>query len=191
MACKPVSTLSGHETRQAAWDAIRELGTFTVRQVREATTLKMDTVREYLTGLAAAKYIVRLTCDGPAKYQLTKDVGVEAPRVRRDGTPVTQGQGCENMWNAMRIMRVFTARELAVAACTPDCSVKESTAVDYAMHLCRAGYLSKRPDGHYVMPPRAWTGPLAPMIQRVKQVWDPNQRKVRWRSDATEVSDDQ
>jgi hypothetical protein len=155
----------------------------------------MESVRDYVTGLAAAGYIASLENEevktGLIRWELIKDIGVEAPRVRKDGTPVTQGQGRENMWNAMRIMRTFTARELAVAARTPDCFVKESTAVDYARYLYHAGYLSKHKDGSYQMLPSAYTGPHAPMIQRTKRVWDPNQRKVRWQSgDDVEVDHD-
>lgn len=194
MSCKPMDKRKGLDTRQAVWDAIRDKRTFTVRELREETLLGMDTVRDYVKGLEAAGYIIGCLdptdLGKPAMWMLVNDIGIEAPRVRKDGTPVTQGQGRENMWNAMRIIRTFTARELAVAARTPDCFVKESTAADYAKHLCHAGYLSKRPDGCYVMLPTAYTGPKAPMIQRTKQVWDPNQCKVRWQSTG-EVSDDE
>jgi len=193
MACKPMDKRKGLDTRQAVWDAIRELKTFTVKEVREETLLGMDTVRDYVIGLHAAGYIGKegFHVQGYAgQWNLVNDIGVEAPRVRKDGTPVTQGQGRENMWNAMRILRTFTARELAVTSRTPDCFVKESTAADYAKHLCHAGYLSKRPDGCYVMLPTSYTGPKAPMIQRTKRVWDPNQCKVRWQSTG-EVSDDE
>ena len=195
MSCKPMNKRNGLDTRQAVWAAILRLRTyFTARQIREETLLSMDSVREYVSGLEAAGYIARDEQDedkpGPVVWYLVKDIGVEAPRVRKDGTPVTQGQGRENMWNAMRIMRTFTAFELAVASRTQDCFVEESTAADYAKHLCKAGYLSKRPNGIYLMLPSSYTGPLAPMIQRTKRVWDPNQHKVRWRSDE-EVSDDE
>lgn len=193
MPCKPMHKRNGLDTRQAVWEAIRRLGTFTLRQLREETLLSMDSVREYVTGLHAAGYIGKEGChvQGYAgQWNLVKDIGIEAPRVRKDGSPVTQGQGRENMWNAMLIMRTFSARELAVAACTKDCYVKESTAADYAKHLCHAGYLTKRPGGSYQMLPSAYTGPRPPMVQRTKVVWDPNQQQVRWRSDV-EVSDDE
>lgn len=188
MALKPVDKRNGLDSRQAVWAAIRWLRTFTVRELREETLLSIESVQEYVTGLTAAQYLTRLTCDGPRKWMLIKDIGVEAPRVRKDGTPVTQGNGRKNMWEAMRIMRTFTARELAVTASMPDCLVEESTAADYAKHLCKAGYLRKT-GSSYMFLPSAYTGPRAPQIQRTKRVWDPNQQKVRWRSDE-EVSDD-
>lgn len=194
MALKPIDKRATVDTRQAVWEAIRTFGEFTVRQLREETTLNIETVREYVIGLENAGYIERtdfLVKFEPHRWRLIKDIGHEAPRVRKDGTPVTSGKGRENMWNAMRIMRVFTARELAVAARTPDCHVKESTAADYAKHLWHAGYLRKNEDGSYRMLPTAYTGPKAPMIQRTKVVWDPNQNKIRWRSGDGEVDHDE
>lgn len=195
MARKPIHLGNALNGRQTVWEAIRRFSAgqqlFTAREVRDETLLGMDTVRDYLAGLEAAGYIGKESdgSGGPARWRLVRDVGVEAPRVRRNGTPVTQGQGRENMWQAMHILRRFTARELAVAARTKDCMVQESTAADYARHLHKAGYLSHR-EGVYHMLPTAFTGPLAPMIQRTKRVWDPNLRQVRWQSDG-EVDHDQ
>jgi hypothetical protein len=195
MALKPVDKRNGLDSRQAAWEAMRRLQTFTVRELRDETLLTMDSVRDYLRGLDAAGYVARMDADPAARFEaavfrLIKDVGAEAPRVRRDGTPVTQGDGRKNMWEAMRILRTFTPRELAVAASMPDCLVKESSAADYALHLCRAGYLKNSGDG-YMFLPGAYTGPLAPQIQRTKRVWDPNKQEVRWSSDQIEVDHDQ
>ena len=193
MALKPVDKRNGLDSRQALWEAIRRLQRFTLRELRNETLLSMDSVREYVSGLEKAQYLQReeraAGSNAATVWELIKDVGVEAPRVRRDGTPVTQGDGRRNMWEAMRILRVFTPRDLAVAASLPDCPVKESTALDYAKHLCKAGYLKKN-GREYRFLPSAYTGPLAPQIQRTKRVWDPNLKQVRWRSDG-EVSNDQ
>lgn len=191
--CKSIDKRGSLESRQAVWDAIRRLQTFSIPEVRDETLLKTDAVREYITGLAAAGY-VRKTAEQagvgvPAQWELARDAGNEAPRVRRDGSPVTQGQGRENMWHAMRILRDFTVRELAVAASMPDCLVKELSAEDYIKYLHKAGYLRKN-GSKYMFLPGAYTGPLAPMIQRTKRVWDPNLKKIRW-SSAGEVDDDE
>ena len=183
--CKPIDKRGPLESRQAVWDAIRRMRRFTVPVVRDETLLKTDTVRDYILGLEAAGYVRKITESSgvgvPARWELAKDAGSEAPRVRRDGTPVIQGQGRENMWNAMRILRDFTARELAVAASMPNCRVKELTAEDYIKHLHRAGYLRKN-GSRYMFLPGAYTGPMAPMIQRTKRVWDPNLKQIRWSS---------
>jgi len=196
MALKPMHKRTGLDSRQAIWEAIRAKEVFNIKDLRDETTMKDESVREYVIGLEKAGYVERvpaheLRAGAAACWRLIKDIGFEAPRVRKDGTPVTAGQGRENMWNAMRIMRVFTPRELAVAARTPDCFVNETTAADYARHLHRAGYLRKSDNGSYRMLPKAYTGPRAPMIQRTKVVWDPNQNKIRWRSDEGEVDHDE
>lgn len=191
MACKPMHKRSNLESRQAVWEAIRRMQTFTVRELRDETLLKIDSVRDYVAGLKAAGFIISLTGEGPTRFMLCRDIGNDAPRVRKDGTPVTQGQGRDNMWNAMRMMRSFTAKELAIHARTPGCHVEESTAEDYARHLWHAGYLRREKDGSYLMLPTAYTGPRAPMIQRTKVVWDPNQNKIRWRSGDLEVDCDE
>lgn len=188
MPLKPMNKRNGIDTRQTVWEAIRAKQTFNIKDLREETTMKADSVREYVIGLEKAGYLERMNSKemrhgSAACWKLIKDIGFEAPRVRKDGSPVTAGQGRANMWSAMRIMRRFTARELAVAARTPDCFVAESTAADYAKHLCHAGYLRSQDDGSYLMLPTAYTGPKAPMIQRTKVVWDPNQNKIRWRSE--------
>jgi len=187
MPLKPMNKRNGYDSRQAIWDAIRAKEVFNIKEIHEETTLKICSVRDYVIGLEKGGYLERVKPEELRRkdavcWRLKKDIGVDAPRVRKDGTEVTAGKGRENMWNAMRIMRQFSARELAIGASTPDCKVKESTAADYAKHLWHAGYLSKCQDGKYRMLPTAYTGPKAPMIQRTKVVWDPNQQKVRSRS---------
>jgi hypothetical protein len=193
MPPKPMDKRTLFDTRQAVWDAIRKLGDFSLKEVREETVLHLESVRDYLTGLEKGGYIERTTINRrhfeEVRWLLVRDIGFEAPRVRKDGTPVTSGQGNENMWQAMRILRTFTALELAVAARTPTCHVKESSASDYARHLFYAGYLSRTENGVYRMLPTAYTGPKAPMIQRTKVVWDPNRNEVRWRSDEEDSHD--
>lgn len=190
---KPMDKLNGYDSREAMWAVIRSIKTFTVRELREETTLEISTVRDYVTGLCAAGYLEK---DGTKPsgsagkgiganavvYKLVKDAGVDTPRVRKDGTKVTQGQGRLNMWRTMRMIGNFTAKELAVNASTPDCIIKESTASDYAHHLCLAGYLRNQ-GNRYLFKKTSYTGPKPPMIQRVKRVWDQNLKKVMWRED--------
>lgn len=200
MARKPVNQTRPLETRQAVWNAIRRFAEegrpfFTVPELAAETLLGRETVRDYARGLLAAGYLAPsedqcAVTPASMRLVLARDVGAEAPRVRKDGTPVTQGRGRENMWAAMRILQAFTARELSVAATMPDCLVKESSALDYIKHLTRAGYLRRQGD-RWRMLPGAYTGPLAPMVQRVKRVYDPNLREVRWTGDNEEAEHDE
>jgi hypothetical protein len=77
--------------------------------------VELPIVREYLVGLDAAGYLCAAsesnggTRHGVKKGRfLAKDNGVEAPRVRRDGSPVTQGRGTQAMWDAMTALDTFT-----------------------------------------------------------------------------------
>ena len=190
---KAVDRLNGHDSREALWVEIRKLGTFTIMELRALTDLSRDTVNDYVIGLAnggflssdkdTVKDMIVKTPKRPVTYTLVRDVGVDAPRVRTDGTTVTQGQGVANMWRTMRILGTFSARELAVTASTESCVISEATARSYTGHLCQAGYLLKV-KGSYRFRPTMYSGPKAPMIQRVKRVWDANLKKVMWSEDA-------
>ncbi|MBU1564253.1 MAG: hypothetical protein KJ630_01330 [Proteobacteria bacterium] len=180
---KPMNKLNGFDSREAIWKLIREKTEFTVREIYLDTTLDASSVLDYVRGLTNAGYLREETGEKAKLYTLIKDVGVDAPRVQRDGSLVTQGQGRINMWRAMQIMQVFTAKELAINASTPQCAIKLSSADDYCGHLCRAGYLRRDNSRRYTFLRHMFTGPKPPMIQRVKRVWDQNLKKVMWSED--------
>lgn len=185
--------------RQFMWESMRALhksaGHFTVRDVWRLTSggSPKGRVRDYITGLVAAGYLKKRHEDPgyATTYQLVKDCGIEAPRVRKDGTEVTQGRGREQMWRTIKIIGDFTARDLAQAASTPEFPVAESTARDYCVMLVGAEYLATVRPGSPGVPARyrliqsRWTGPRAPMIQRLKQLYDPNTGEVVYRRHAT------
>jgi D-arabinose 1-dehydrogenase-like Zn-dependent alcohol dehydrogenase len=207
MPLKPLDQRNPDETREAVWQAIRDTrgkgdepnGTFTSLSIWTVTGASRATITEYLTGLQRAGYIAIVGESKPGTgniklnvYQLVRDAGIEAPRVRRDGTPVSMGRGRENMWRTMRIIGEFTARELAIAAATDDTAISHDDAQTYCTALQRAGYLviigerklstsSPGPGAtRYRLIPSRVTGPKPPQVQRVKRVYDPNIRKVVW-----------
>lgn len=209
MACKPVHlTAAGSKPtgRQAIWEAIRRMRDgFSIVDLNKATSIHRDTIGTYVRGLAAAGYIERFGTELPdsgimgvaaktqfAKivYRLVKDVGIEAPRVTRDGKPVTMGAAQEQMWRTMKILSDFTFRDLAISASTETVMVNEEAARDYLGALSVAGYLITVAKGGPNRPARYRfnrarnTGPKAPMIQRLKTVFDPNTRKVVWQEEA-------
>jgi len=181
--------------RQSMWEAMRKLHKagqpITVRKVWElgAEWGPRGRVRDYMTGLEAAGYlrVTRQEAGKTTEYELARDCGVDAPRVRKDGTEVTQGRGREQMWRTVKIIGDFTSRELAQAASTPAHEVAEPTAKDYCLMLAGAGYLTITRQGspgvptRYRLVPSRWTGPRAPMIQRLKQLYDPNTGEVVYR----------
>jgi len=185
MSRKPIDQQQPRECRQAIWDWIRThaSATFIINDILFDVRLEVSSVNEYLTGLVNAGYLD--ACKGskraePTIYNLIKDTGHDAPRVRKDGTPVTQGQGRQAMWNAMQVLKTFSATDLAFNARTDAHTVAESEAKSYCAALCKAGYLVGLVGQRYCLIPAMWTGPHPPQIQRTKQIYDPNLRRVVW-----------
>ncbi len=180
---KPMDKLNGYDSREAMWAVIREKQTFMVRDIHQETTLDISTVRDYIRGLANAGYLSEEGDISGKVFTLIRDIGIDAPKVRKDGSAVTQGQGQVNMWKAMRTLQVFSPRDLAVNASTRTCTVQQASAEGYCRHLCHAGYLRQDDHGSYFFIPHMYSGPKPPMIQRVKRVWDQNLKKVMWSDD--------
>lgn len=197
MPPKPIDKRRPDECRAAIWATIRALhkaGTsWSVRDLYVVNTLGVDTIRDYVVGLHAAGYVeavgtvyIATSRKNATLYRLLRDTGLEAPRVRKDGTEVTQGRGRENMWRTMPILQEFTGRDLAIAASTEEHPVAESEAETYCQVLARAKYLivveKGRPNHptRYRQLPAKHTGPKPPQVQRVKQLYDPNLKKVVW-----------
>lgn len=194
--------------RDAIWAAIRELKTFTILDIEHKvngdsskgadvkTNVSTDTIKTYVRGLTAANYLQEIEgqpnekdlriCYVRKRWELIKDIGIDAPRVTRKGEPVTQGKARLQMWKAMKVLGDFNWIELTATASTKDVVIKELDAKDYIKHLHAAGYLKRSQDHQPGSPTRyrfiktQYTGPLAPMIQRVKHVFDPNLGKVVW-----------
>lgn len=200
MARKPIDIADAGafpQTRDAIWAEIRQARRFTVRDLEVDARIGHKTVTNYVGGLVAAGYLrcVAQRTRGAlghytqAVYELARDVGVEAPRVRKNGEPVLQGAARDQMWRTMRMLREFTSMDLAITASTEAVTVKPLDSRDYVKHLYRAGYLTlmqPAKPGHrgstqarYKL--RRNTGPRAPMVQATKQVYDPNLRQVVWR----------
>lgn len=185
--------VGGKNKREQIWGIIRQLKTFTRTDIQGQLTTDMPiaTIRSYIQGLEAAG-IVSTSGTRPKKdgkgyinvYKLEKDLGVEAPRVRKDGTEVTQGVGREQLWRTIKILKSFNSRELALAASTEKHQVKDREAASYVESLHHAEYLilvkPSKPGTKaiYRFNPRHNTGPKPPQIQRLKTLYDPNLGKI-------------
>jgi hypothetical protein len=196
MSLAPITTLAGGRSpRQRIWERIRmhSSGEFTGAEVTPGD-VPAGTAREYLAGLVCAGYLAQTQADRRGvkiRYWLTRDNGIEAPRVRADGTEVVQGQGNEGLWGAIRVLDTFTAHQIADLA-----GVSASTAKSYCMFLERAGYLTIALAGKsggptiYRAIKNRISGPRAPMITRIKAVYDPNLHQVVWMQGADAVADE-
>ena len=115
MGRKPflLEQIGGKGNRQRVWEAIRARGgaEWTRAEIAVASHVADEAIATYLGGLAAAQ-IIRQSRSEPGRgvaiqrwYVLVRDTGLEAPRVRRDGTPVTQGLSQEQMWRSLRMLK--------------------------------------------------------------------------------------
>ncbi|MFZ6687538.1 hypothetical protein ACO0K0_07310 [Undibacterium sp. SXout11W] len=189
----------GKSPRQKVWAQIRKQhDRFTQAQIVERGKVSEDAVKDYVKVLLKAGFIAVIDSEPVGTmckrnvYALIKDNGVEAPRITKKGEVVIQGSVNEAMWGTLRRVlkgQNFDYRELAAFASTNSQTVAEETAKTYVLMLTNAGYLEcvtapvlgrrARP-GRYRFKPNMDTGPRAPMIQRTKQVYDPNKNRVMW-----------
>jgi hypothetical protein len=181
--------LGGKSNRQRIWEALRKRRDgVSVYDLARAAEVDDGTVLTFLRCLIAGDYVLRHGKSySTATYTLKKDVGAEAPRLNRDGTLNTQGQGVEAMWRSLRILGELDAADLAVSAGASGVEVSLNTARSYLAWLTKAGYVRQIGTSYrgahgglnrYRLCPQHNTGPLPPMIQRVGQVFDPNLGKV-------------
>lgn len=193
----------GKSTRQRIWEAVRARAAepFVAAEIARECELELEPVREYLKCLRAGGYLA--VSDAPRALRhagvknvffLTRDNGVEAPRLRRDGSPVTQGRGTEAMWAAMTALDTFDFHLIAELA-----QVKPATAASYLHAIAQAGYLDVVTRGKgkgkggvaTVWAVAAWARHLtrAPMITRLKTVYDPNCHRIVWHEGADAAAD--
>lgn len=186
MARKPVHLLpaGGLSPQDQIWAALRRLRAGTLREITAAAKVVQDTGRDYLRRLVKAGIVSREDHDGSVYYRLERDLGVETPRLREDGTPSTSGLGREAMWRTMRMLKEFGVADLIANARSAGASVAESEALTYCIWLARAGYIlkisSRGAMRRWRLVPSRYTGPKPPMIQRIRQLYDPNLGKVVW-----------
>lgn len=193
--------VGGKSSRQRIWEAIRaKRERFTRYNVSRRADVDDLTAQTYLLALLKGGFIEQTNTTvtwEEKEYRLVKDYGLEAPRLDRQGRPVIQGQGQEQMWRTMRIMSSdFNASELAGFATMGGVEIKPNTARDYIKHLHHAGYLTITNKGpgrgnggpltRYRLPANKYTGPRPPKVQRTKSVYDPNTNEVVWTEAASD-----
>lgn len=201
MARKPahLQALGKLTPRDRIWAAIRTAKRFTIYGLARLVHIHDRTVETYVIALARAGYValsgvkegVIVRGDASAhhvEFELRNDIGIDAPRLDSTGREVTQGHGTLALWRAMRIHKQFDFRELAAFASTDTLRVAPNTSAAYCQFLARAGYLQIVRPSKPGRPARyrlaKYTGPKAPMIQRVRHLYDPNLGQVVWHPEA-------
>lgn len=191
--------------RERIWAAARALRKFTLSELSRRSKVEHGTLATYARALERAGYIGRIgqvarskiTDRKETQYELMKDIGVEAPRLLNDGTPSFRGIGHEQMWRTMKILRQFNSAELALQSSTDEHQVAENEARGYLHYLALAGYVHPTTPADprtgsktiYTFVRSKNTGPKAPMLQAIKQVYDRNIGKVMYTPDPKEVEE--
>jgi hypothetical protein len=182
MAQKPVDQRSQYATREYLWQVMLKLGSFTAPELTRQTRYHLSTVKSYLKGLVAAKIIA---LDGITYTIDPETAPLDPPRVREDGSTVTQGMGRTNMWRTLKMRKQVTVAELAGYASSQTVTVALSEAEYYLIYLEKAGYvelIENSSPRRYRFNHERYTGPKAPMIQKVLNVFDQNTRQIVWQS---------
>jgi len=183
----PSAGLSGP---QHYWKMMAELsakGGFTVSDVHKLTNGRSRaTVKSYVIFCAKQGFVEaigeRPTSVPPSIIYKVRDRRMPAPVQRRANFASSQGRRCQQMWTAIRALKLFTIRELAVAATTSEIVVGEKRAREYVQLLLRAGYVAeigqrtrRGQQARWKLMPACNTGPLAPAtLERGAVLYDRN-----------------
>jgi len=198
MARKPVhlELVGGKGPRQRVWEQIRRFND-TPFDISDVTPggVPVATARTYINNLEKAGIlaVAGKNAVNRTTWKLVRDTGLEAPRVDNRGAVVTQGIGNEALWGAMQAIGNFNALVLAAMS-----GASVNTAKSYCNHLARAGYLATVKEGKgtgksgipatYRLLKSRNTGPRAPMITRLKAVYDPNLHEFAWQQTPDDVA---
>ena len=155
--------------------AMSRRGGFTITDVHKASNGRSrQTVKDYVLFCAEQGHIELVGSHATVKNRSAniykvRDLRAPAPIRRRPDFADDRGRRAQQLWNAIRALRQFTIRELAVAASTEAVPVTQRRAREYVGMLARAGYLAEV--GHRAHPglisrwrlmPAKNTGPQAP-----------------------------
>jgi hypothetical protein len=168
--------------------AMSRKGGFTVTEIHKAASVRArSTIKAYVAFCAGQGHIEKIG-ERPTEKNRTanvykvRDPRAAAPVQRRGAFADDRGRRCQQLWTAIRALRSFTVRDLAIAATTDTVPVPEKTARAYVHRLAAAGYLAeigprRRPGipAHWRLLPAHNTGPLAPAtLQQGTLLFDRN-----------------
>lgn len=155
--------------------AMSRRGGFTVTDIFKASSQRArSTVKDYVRFCFTEGFILQIGEQPTVKNRVAtlykvRDPRLAAPIQRRSSFEDSRGRRAQQLWTAMRALRVFTAQELAIAASTDSVPVPEKTARSFLRLLARAGYAAevgqrsgRGQRAHWKLMPACNTGPLAP-----------------------------
>ncbi|WNJ89136.1 hypothetical protein [Bosea sp. 685] len=155
--------------------AFTRQGGFTITEIHKASSVRArSTIKSYVLFCAEQGHI-ELVGERPTEKNRTAGIykvcnlRAEAPVQRRPDFTGERGRRCQQLWTAMRALRTFTVRDLAIAAATDTVDISEPTARTYVFALSKAGYLveigrrkQRGVQAHWKLMPGFNTGPLCP-----------------------------
>jgi hypothetical protein len=184
----PSDGLSGPQHYWKVMVALSAKGGFTIADVHGLTNAcALRTVKAYVLFCAKQGHALAIGERPTIKnrtatiYQV-KDRRLPAPIQRRAGFENRQGRGRQQLWTAIRALKLFTVRELSVAATTSDVAVSEKLARGYVGVLAKAGYVVEvglrtrsGQQARWKLMPSFNTGPAAPAtVERGAVLYDRN-----------------
>lgn len=185
----------------AYWKLILELdqaGPWTIRQLVARSNVSTGTIGQFVDALQLAGIATivgrdtprRAHMPGAAHYRLARRP-VDTPRLRRDGTELPEPQ-IQVLWRTLRMIKVFSPRELVELASEGGGEVNLSHARGYLSLLSAAGIIVQvKPngagdEGRYRL--ARDLGPRAPKILQARMIFDPNANQVVGDAQSREVS---
>ena len=173
----------GFTGRDFVWEALRRLREADCGTLSRESGQPVGLVEDYTKALVKAGIVaVESQHTGPLGrprrlLRLVKDLGLDTPRVRKNGELIPSS-GRQRMWRAMGILKEFSPRDLAATASLPAAPISLREAEYYCEWLAKGGYLRPSGSGRYVVVPAMRYGARAPLIQRVRRLFDPNTGEI-------------
>jgi len=183
MSRQPAHLTGGIAPRDAVWEALRALREADLGDLSRRSMQPLSLVKDYMLALRKAGIVEAVyQTIGPqgrlrTVYRLVQDLGLEAPRVRKDGSLIP-ATGRQRMWRAMGILKEFSVRDLVATSSLPEAPVSPAEAEYYCKWLTKGGYLRSSGAGRYLAVAAMRHGPRSPLIQRIRRLLDPNTGEI-------------
>jgi hypothetical protein len=168
---------------QALGPLARRKGGFTGAEAASAAGITGAAAHRHLLRLEKGSFAARggVTAEGEPIWQVRRHP-MWPPVLEADGTPSKDHLLRANLWRAAKMVKTFTARELALVASTEEVPAPLAKARRFCELLSGAGYFAplegpgRTGEAEWMLKPAMNTGPLPPRICGVSLVYDLNRR---------------
>ena len=182
--------LHGSMAEQVMWSFIRTKPSFTIEQIwwEENINISKAAIIRFVSLLEHNEYVTRSKkFEKTGLFILARRGQAKLPKLNHPGHREDRSRALQNMWNTMRRLKDFNAKDIVACSNTPDISVSLNAATNYCRFLERANYLRVIDEGGKAKNTRYQlidnTGPNAPVVRRETKLYDPNEQRVRYLED--------